>query len=430
MSCVYVHLLAVAIVAILCGIGRCESLEDAWSIALAQNHRLAAAGLQEAAASQDVGAAVAERMPSVALRGGYTVRSDEPSFVIRDPLPGLGTFEFPYAERNAASAGAEMRVPLYTSGRIQNLILSAEARHLAAQHDAAQARLDLLLAVGEAYITVIRVERELHVAQDEFKSVEAITSKVTRLVGQERASECDLLAAQAAETAARQLCFEQTRSLNVARSRYNSLLGRSLSTPVTLEHVTLPKLTWSFDQLVQIGYEKRPDLLGLLAIANSHDFASFGARAEGLPQVTASVGAQYEENQYGSPQSLATGAVFVDWKIFDGRRAGMTANAEQIRASSIRHLVSDLKSQIALDILEAWNNAIQAAEQVDVANQRMSYATENLRITRLRFDCGTATITAVLEAQAQSSQATRDYHVALCEGVLAQLRIRHSAGIL
>jgi outer membrane protein len=430
MNCVYDHLLSVAIVAILCSIGRCESLADAWSIALAQNHRLAAAELQEGAASQDLDLAMAERMPSVALRSAYTIRSNEPSFVVREPLPGLGTFEFPYSERNAASACAEMRMPIYTSGRIRNLILSAEARQIAAQHDADQARLDLLLAVGEAYINVIRLERELHVAQDEFESVQAIAAKVSSLVEQERASECDLLAARAAETAARQLCFEQTRALNVARSRYNRLLGRSLSAAVTLEHVTLPKLIWTFDQLVQIGYEKRPDLLGLLAVADSHHYASYGARAEGLPQVTASLGAQYDENNFASPQSLATGAIIVDWKVFDGRRAGMTANAEQLRASSVRRLIDDLKSQIALEILEAWNKAIQAAELVDVANQQLSYATENLRVTRLRFDCGAATITAVLEAQARSSQATRDYHVALCDGVLAQLRIRHSAAIL
>jgi outer membrane protein TolC len=199
---------------------------------------------------------------------------------------------------------------------------------------------------------------------------------------------------------------------------------------VALEEVTLEKLPWSLEELVQIAYEKRPDLLGLLAIARSYDYASCGARAEAGPQVTALVGTQYEENRYNDPQSLATGAILLDWTIFDGRRAATAANAEQLRGASVRRRVDDLKSQIALDLLDAWNQAAQAAEQLDVANQRLSYATENRRVTRLRLDCGMTNVAAVLDAQAQWSQSMRDCNDARCNGVLAQLRIRYSAGIL
>jgi outer membrane protein TolC len=238
------------------------------------------------------------------------------------------------------------------------------------------------------------------------------------------------LAARAAETAARLNCSEESRALETARGRYNRLLGRPLTAPVTLEEVTLEELPWSLEELVQMAYEKRPDVLGLLAIANSHHYASGGARAAAQPQVTAAVGTHYEENRFGDPQSLATGAILLDWTIFDGRRAASAANAEELRGASIRRRVDDLKSQIALDLLDAWNQAVQATEQLDAANQRLSYATENLRVIRLRLDCGMATVATMLDAQAQWSQSMRDYHDARCNGVLAQLRIRYSAGIL
>jgi outer membrane protein TolC len=407
-----------------------ESLEEAWSLALAQNHRLAAAQLDEVAALKDVGVAKAEWMPSLALHSAYTIRSDEPNFVVRDPVAGLGTFEFPYAQINSGLVRAEVRLPLYTSGRIENSVLCANARLVAAGCDGAQVRLDLLFAVGEAYITVIRVEQALDVARHELQSLEEDSTNVSRLFDQERVSQSDVLAAKAAETAARLSCSEQERALDVARGRYNRLLGRPLSAPVALEEVTLEKLPWSLEELVQIAYEKRPDLLGLLAIARSYDYASCGARAEAGPQVTALVGTQYEENRYNDPQSLATGAILLDWTIFDGRRAATAANAEQLRGASVRRRVDDLKSQIALDLLDAWNQAAQAAEQLDVANQRLSYATENRRVTRLRLDCGMTNVAAVLDAQAQWSQSMRDCNDARCNGVLAQLRIRYSAGIL
>ena len=87
---IHVGLFGLGLTVFACGTGRGESLEDAWSVALAQNHRLAAAKMDEAAAVEDRGAATAERMPNLSLRSAYTVRSDEPSFVVRDPLPYNG----------------------------------------------------------------------------------------------------------------------------------------------------------------------------------------------------------------------------------------------------------------------------------------------------------------------------------------------------
>ena len=179
----------------------------------AQNHRLAAAQFEEAAAAEDVGAAVAERRPNLALRSGYTLRSDDPKFIVREPLPGFGTFEFPYAQRNAALAGAEARLPLYTSGRISSTIQSAHAREAAAQFETAQARLDLLNAVGEAYIGVLRLQREVEVAEHDLASLEAHLTDVQQLRVRERVAEQDLLAAQAAVATARQRRASQQRAL-------------------------------------------------------------------------------------------------------------------------------------------------------------------------------------------------------------------------
>ena len=427
---IHVGLVGLGLTVFACGTGRGESLEDAWSVALAENHRLAAMKMDEAAAAEDRGAATAERMPSLSLRSAYTVRSDEPSFVVRDPLPGFGTFEFPYTQQNSASAGAEARLPLYTGGRITSSILCAEAREFAAQFDTAQARLDLLFAVGEAYINVLRLEREVEVAEHDSQSLEAHSADVAQLHSQERASRQDVLAAEVAATAARQRRQQQQRALEVARGQYNRLLCRPLSAPVELVEVELTPLEWNLDQLVEIACQRRPDLQGLLAVSDSHDFASQCARAAGRPQVTASVGANFEENRYGTPNSLATAAVVVDWNLFNGGKTSRRAGAEQARAAGLRRLVDDLKSQIALDLLAASNQVAEAAEQLEVATQTLAHTTENLRVAQLRFGRGMALNADVLDAEAGWSQAMRDRHNAHYEGALAQLRLKYLAGLL
>ena len=272
-------LLGLALASFPSGIGCGETLDDAWAVAMAQNHRLAAAQFEEAAAVEDLGAAAAERMPNLALRSAYTLRSEEPNFIVRDPVMGLGSFEFPYAQRNAAAAGAEARLPLYTSGRISSTIQSAEAREAAAQFETAQARLNLMFNVGEAYISVLRLQREVEVADHDVASLEAHLADVTQLRSQERAAEQDLLAAQLAVGTARQRRMTQQRALDVARGQYNRLLDRPLATQVNLVEVNLPPLEWKFDQLVAIACEKRPDLQCLMAASEAHDHSSATARA-------------------------------------------------------------------------------------------------------------------------------------------------------
>lgn len=407
-----------------------ETLEEAWGAAIAHNHRLAAAQFEEAAAAEDVGAAVAERRPSLALRGGYRLRSDDPKFIIREPLPGFGTFEFPYAQRNAAVAGAEARLPLYTSGRISSTIQSAQAREAAAQFETAQARLDLLFSVGEAYIDVLRLQREVEVAEHDLASLEAHFADVQQLRVRERVAEQDLLAAQVAAATAGQRRASQQRALEAARGRYNRLLDRPLTQPVQLLEVNLPPLEWKFDQLVATACERRPDLQALMAASEAHVHSSETARAEGKPQVVATVGANYEQNRYQTPNALATAAVVVDWNLYSGGKMNRKAGAEEARAASARRLVDDLRSQIALELLNATNDVAEANEQLSVAAQNLAHATENLRVTRLRFGKGMALNSAVLDAEAQWLESTRDHHNAHYAGAVAQLRLRYLAALL
>jgi outer membrane protein TolC len=199
---------------------------------------------------------------------------------------------------------------------------------------------------------------------------------------------------------------------------------------VLLEEVNLAPLAGGLDQLVVIACEKRPDLQGLMAISASHDHASERERAVGKPQLSATLGANYEQNRYQTPNGLATAAVVVDWNLYSGGKTSRKASAEEARAAGTRRLVDDLKSQIGLDLLNASNQAAEAAEQVAVADQTLAHTTETLRVARLRFGKGLAINSEVLDAEANWSQAMRDRHNAHYGSSLAQLRLRYLAGLL
>ena len=163
----FVAVVAKVLALMLLGGGAChgESLADAWWQALANNPQLAAAQLDEAAVRQDVGVAATGRLPTAWALGSYSARSDQRNFRIANPLSPGQQFVSPYAQREGAGAAAGVTLPIYTGGEVTNRIMSAEATAAASVQGTASSRLELLLAVGEAYIAVLRSQRELEVAE-------------------------------------------------------------------------------------------------------------------------------------------------------------------------------------------------------------------------------------------------------------------------
>jgi outer membrane protein TolC len=274
------------------------------------------------------------------------------------------------------------------------------------------------------------LEREVEVAECDAESLAAHAQDVVSREAKQQALHGDVLAAQVAAQAARQRWSQHRRALDVARGRYNRLVGHPPNVAVDLAEPEFEPLPFELDQLTQTAYERRPDLRSMLAASEAHQYTACSVRGAGRPQVMASVGTQYEENRFTDPQALATAAVAVDWNLFDGGKIDRISDAEHARAASIRCLVDDLKSQIAVDILAAWNEAELAGEQLHLSTQTVACATEQFRTTQLRFACGMALSAAVLDAQAQLTKAKRDEWHARYQGTSAQLRLRYLAGIL
>jgi outer membrane protein TolC len=407
-----------------------ETLTDSWAYAVANNGRLAATQLDQVATEYQRDAIAAARKPNVTVRGSYRVRSGTPSFRISDPLLGAGDFQFPYAQHEAAGSGGQVKLPIYTSGKTKNAILGAEARVGGAKHHVDRTRMELLLAVGQVYLEVLRAQRDLEVADQNVASLTAHEREVQGLFSQQRVPRNDLLAAKVVTAAARQDQLRQQNVLMTARARYNRTLGVPLFAEVQLEELSLARISWSLEQSLEIAWQRRPDLLQLQAARQANLFEACRLRAAGLPQVSAVGAYLYEENRYNTPQTIASAAVVVDWNVFDGGRSRRSAAAQRTRAASVGRQMEDLKAQISLELLTAWNNRHEASARLDLAICALEYADENLRVVRLRYTRGMEVGSEVLDAQKRRTEAARDQYHAGYDLSWAQLQLRFAAGTL
>jgi outer membrane protein len=407
-----------------------ENLQAAWMESLARNPQLAAVALGATAAEEELEAARTGRRPNAWVRSSYAVRSDEASFRFDNPLVPGQTFTDPFQQREGAGAAAAVSVPLYAGGGISNSIHSAQARVTAARQATAMSRMELLLDVGEAYVAVLRGQRQLEVARQNLIGLQAHQAEVQRHFDQRQVPQTDLLAARVATSTAQQLEVRRLHRLETARGEYNRLLGRPLSTPVELEEIIMPRLTYSFEELKGVALQKRPDLAELQASAEARRYEAERLKAAARPQVSATGRHDFEENRYQTPQGIASAAVVVEWNVYDGGQSRRASAAELARAASLLRMVEDLRSRIALDLLNQWNYLHESSSRLQVALQAVEHADENLRVSQLRFVQGTTVSSEVVDAQTQRSQVASDLYDAAYDCCLAGIRLRYAAGIL
>jgi outer membrane protein TolC len=407
-----------------------ETLEDAWAVALACDQRLQASRWIVSSARQSLGAAKAQRQPVLGAEGSYTARSAEPGLRVNLPGLPLPTEVFPLQQNEDFAFRTKVDVPLYTSGRIAHGIAAAEAEAAAAALDVEETATEVMLHVGEAYVSVLRALREVEVARSTVESLESHARNVELLFKHQRVPRNDLLAAQVALSHARHRRIEALNLLDFAQAAYNRQLGRPLTSPVRLTELAPESMEADVESLTDRALTLRPSLERLGRQIQSLQEQAYSVRAKNGPQVFVRGEYVYEENRYRSPEGVVAAGVGVTWNLFDGGRNSYEACALLQRAESLVRLKADRESRIGLEVRGAWLNVQEAHQRLEVTPEAIGQAEENLRVARTRYAQSMGTNTEVLDAQTLRTQAFRDHHNATCDAVLAVLRLRYATGEL
>jgi len=408
---------------------RSETLEEAWMLAVALDDRLAAQQWRLSALEHAQGAACAQRWPTATLDASYILRDNEPSFVFGlDGLPVPDTF--PFAQRDSMAARARIDYPLYTAGRIDHQILAAEANVLAAELGLSDEKSQLKLRVARLYVGVLRAERELKVAQSNERSLASHAHDTQLLFQNERVPQNDLLAAQVALANARQRTIAAANRLDFARASYNRQLGRPLSAPVVLVPLqqTVPRM--SVDVLTDRALVQRPELARLSAQADARGHEAQVVRAQNRPRVDLRGQYAYEENEFVTPQAIASLAVVASWNVFDAGRRSHEATALADQSAALVRLKADAESIVRLEVRQAWLDVRETQQRLQATQQALQQSEENLRVTRQRYQAGRGTNTEVLDAEALRLETIRNHINAQYDLVLAALRLRRATGDL
>ncbi len=407
-----------------------ESLELAWSIAMAVDPWLDSKRASSAAAIEQWHAANAEHYPLLDVGASYTVRDNQPGFVFSAPPTVPNNTIFPNSQQANAGYFAALTVPIHTGGSVPAAIEAANATAAAAEMDARVAYLDLKLRVAEEYVQVLRASSELELARSTVRSLTAHTRDVEMMFENDQRPKNDLLAAQVALADASYAAIAAENHLDAARASYNRRLARPLNTPVHLRDLTVERVGEELDVLTQVAVESRDELSQLAWQAEALEQQAESIIARNRPQAAVTGGYVFNENQYQAPQGITSIGLGVTWNLYDGGRDKHRACALQQQAMAIHRLRADLDSRIRLDVRRGWLNAQETLRRLQVTHAALAQAEENIRVTRGRYAQDMGTNTDVLAAEGLRVQSFRNHHHAYYDAVLARLRLLRAVGNL
>lgn len=406
-----------------------ETLDEAWMTALASHRQVEAAGELREAARFELAEARAARLPQLGLSSGYTAFDKAPGFA----LGGIDTGPL-FDGDDYVSAGAELRLPVYTGGAVAAGIDAAEFGANAADANLATVVQDIKLGVAEHFVNVLRSERAVAVADSYVLSLRSHTENARKRFELGDVPKNDYLAASVTLADAEQQRLQANNDLDYSKAAYNRMLGRPLSTAVSLDPAldfdNLLARDATLAQLIDTARRERHELAALDAQRNALRREAERVRAGNRPQLALTSAYTYLENEFLSDDRFLMAGVSFSWNLFDGGRVQKRSAAIERQAAAIGHSRADLESIIGLDVRRAWNDRIEAENRLGVAETAVEQANENLRVVRNRYAAGASTNTEVLDGEALRERALSNRDTARFELELARLRLARAVGAL
>jgi outer membrane protein len=387
--------------------------ERAVELALAASHRREAAAARVQAAEKQVESADARRLPTVDLEAAVAHRSSVPEAVFPPSIPDIGGFVLYPDIQNTYQAGVALNQPLYTGGAIAGGREATRREADAAIAEADRVDDDLRLKARTAYWNAVAAEAALVAAIAEVERAERLLADARSLRAAGMAVRADELGAEARTAAARVRVIEAEADVANRHAELRSLLDLPRGTVFELidRGARQPAAPPALEPLLVEARSARAELAALEARRDALVSRAQSIGAPNRPQV--SLGARWDvarpnqryfplEDDWNTSWSVG---VYAGWRVFDGDRTDAEVAALDAERAALEADIDELERRIALDVETAHHTLMAALSADAAAEAAVAAATAREADSRDRYTSGVATVSEVLDAQAELADA-------------------------
>jgi outer membrane protein len=379
--------------------------------------------------------AKSERRPQLDLTASYTRLSAVPELSAFLPPPQGFTLIFPnIQDRYAARLGVS--VPIYTGGRLSNLVDAAAHDEVAAEKDLKTQEQDLVLEATNAYWELLTTRETEKVLKEGVATFQAHLNDAKNRERLGFAARNEVLQVQVERDQAEMARLEMENTARISEANLSRLLDLPPGTSIepAQELLSVPAPSEDLETLVAHALGSRPDRAALLARAEASDFRVQASRADRLPQARITAGYDYANpNARLLPLEPVwndswDASVNFSFRVFDSGRTSAAVNQQLASAGAIRQQLQELDERIRFDVTGRLLDVGTATARIQLAEGNLIAAEENRRVAADRYRAGVIPSSELLDAEHSLLQAGLDRTTALAGQRVALSQLDRAVG--
>jgi len=402
------------------------TLREAIGIALKQNPQVQLAVLSTAQANEDKNIARAALLPQVGAEAFWRYQRFNTASLIGTQSPLFPQVAGPFQSVQGGPVYSASIFDLTLWRRLQG----ARAGVRGSQAQQMSVREQMVLLTVSQYLGVLRASADVKAAQSRVELAQALYNLAADLQKHGVGTGIDTLRANV------QLQNEKQRLIQADTARKTAIFGLQRLLNVDMRQAIELTDEVSFfetpqiesDQALERAWETRPELKALLAREQAAQAAKRAAWEQRLPRFASAGTWGYQGLTWGNTIPAYQVQITADVPIFTGGRI----QAENVRADlelkKVEQERQELRNQIALQVNTAAAELAAARNEVDVANQGVRLAQEEVTQARDRFQAGVANNIEVITAQDELSRASDNQIAALYRYNQARADLAHAVG--
>ncbi|MCF8466271.1 MAG: TolC family protein [Sneathiella sp.] len=397
------------------------TLDEALSIAKAQNPQVRNADIQIDVAGEQTAAARTKQYPQLNanVRGfhnfvdnAYTFQEGSLGTVGGDPVPSsnvsIGT-------TNGFSTHYSLTAtqPLADLYEIGLNVDKLKTQQDIARQQSRQTRQSVSLQVKQLYYQILSDESAIAASESSVQFNEELVKILKDNVAQKTELEYQLLNGEAQLASARHQLLSQQNDMLTSKQQLNTLLGREISTPFSVTPANAsPALQYDPVSASEAALSQRPETeearLQVKAAETELEIQKSGY----LPEVNLVASYGRAENTNFLPDESMYVGLMAKWEFFTWGRNGNQVTGSRLAVTQAKNSLRDNEDQIRAQVSANIRNLDVAKALVPVTTMAKKAAEEKLRVSFNQYKAKTILLSDLLDAQSELSQANDNYRQA------------------
>ena len=408
------------------------TLKESIDIALESNYGLKAASERIAGAKEKSREAKTLFLPKLKAESSYAHLNESPSLDLDAGVLTSQSLSIKVGDDNMYNTRAVVQQPLWTGGKILSLNKQARNNLEATKYNYEETKQNLILQVKEAYFGILIAQKYSAVCRDAVEQMRAHLETARGLYNAGTVPNIDLLRTEVQLANAEQALIKVENGVELAKSSFNTILGRDLNSPVEVVNVfEIIEQDYNLDRLLKKAKSNRPELDKMKYNIEMAKAGIGVAQSNYWPQV--GLFGNYRYHKGDEPiiewrEDWMVGAnVSVD--IWNWGETKAQVGQAKTALRELEHLQAQLKDGIALEVKAALLNLKEAKKRIKVSEKAVIQAKESLSSAQIGYKNGRVDNVEVLAAQLALTESRTNHLEAIYNYILSQARLEKAIGL-